>query len=60
MQNKELPETYMGYSTKDLLRTWEELQKPGGTKASEEQIVAMDMFLKEYKLGVFGMQKKEG
>jgi hypothetical protein len=32
MQTKKLPETFMGYSTKDLLKTWEEIQRPAGTQ----------------------------
>jgi hypothetical protein len=53
MQNKKLPETYMGYLTKDLLETWEEIQRPEGTQAPKEKILAMRKILREYRLGLF-------
>ena len=59
MQNKKLPETFMGYSTKDLLKTWEEIQQPEGTKAPQEKIIAMDKFLKKYHLGLFGLNQNK-
>jgi len=53
MQNKELPETLKGYSTKELLSTWEEIQRPEGTQAPKEKILAMHKLLKKYRLGLF-------
>ncbi len=52
MQDQTLPENYKGYSTKDLLKVWEEIQRPGGTKAPREKILAMRALLKEFRLGV--------
>ncbi len=56
MEEKEilenLPETFNGYSTKELLKTWEELNSKEGTKSSQDQIIAMGQLLKDYKLGV--------
>ncbi len=49
---KNLPETYKGYPTKELLKTWEELSSKDGTKSSRDQIVAMRHLLREFKLGV--------
>jgi hypothetical protein len=60
MQNRDLPETYMGYSTKDLLTTWVEIQQPKGTQAPREQILVMRRLLRDYKLGLFETQPKEG
>lgn len=50
-----IPETYMGYPTKDLLQTWEEIKSSKGTKSPEDQILAMNRFLREYKFGLFGV-----
>lgn len=55
---KDLPETFMGYSTKELLKTLEEISSPGGTKAPEEKIIAMRDLLREYRLGVYALTSK--
>jgi len=52
-EGKELPDTFQGYQTADLLKTWEEIQA-NGTKAPEDQITAMGNLLREYRLGLFG------
>lgn len=57
MEKKSLPESFRGYSTKELLRIWEELQTKEGTKASKEKIAAMTDLLREYKLGIFQIQR---
>ena len=54
---QKLPETFMGYSTKDLLRTWEEIQQTEGTKAPKEKIIAMDQLLKKYHPGLFNLNQ---
>ncbi len=54
---KSLPETYKGYSTKDLLKTWEEIKSPKGTNSPKDQIRAMSQLLREYKLGLFGIKR---
>ncbi len=59
MQNKELPQTFKGYSTKDLLRTWEEIKSPKGTKAPQEKILAMNQLLREYRLGLFSQIRND-
>ncbi|MFV9690174.1 MAG: hypothetical protein ACNY01_04315 [Desulfobacteria bacterium] len=53
MQNKNFLKTYNGFSTDDILRTWEEIKTPQGTKASRDLILAMRHFLREYRLGLF-------
>jgi hypothetical protein len=53
MKNKKLPETFKGYSTKDLLKTWDEIRTFQGTSAPMEMIEAMREFLKASKLGLF-------
>ncbi|MCK5243789.1 MAG: hypothetical protein KAJ90_00855 [Desulfobacterales bacterium] len=53
MQNKDFPKTYKGFSTKDILRTWEEIKTPQGTKTPKDLILAMSEFLREYRLGLF-------
>ena len=58
MPEKNLPQTYKGYSTKSLLETWEEIKRPEGTKAPQEMIFVMREFLREYRLGLF--EKVEG
>jgi len=52
-EGKELPESYQGFKTADLLKTWEEI-KGDGTKASKKQIKAMRYLIKEFRLGIFG------
>ncbi len=52
-EGKELPETYQGFKTADLLKTWDEI-KGDGTKAPKNQIKAMRFLLKEFRLGIFG------
>ena len=56
MESNNLPETYKGYKTKDLLQVWEEIKSPGGTKASEDMITAMDSMLREFSLGKFSIR----
>ena len=56
MDSNNLPETYKGYKIKDLLRTWEEIKAPGGTKAPEEMITAMGSMLRELRLGKFSIR----
>jgi hypothetical protein len=53
MKNKKSLETFKGYSTKDLLKTWDEIRTPQGTNAPMEMIEAMREFLKASKLGLF-------
>ncbi len=53
MQNKNFPKTYNGFYTDDILRTWEEIKTPQGTKAPKDLILAMRQFLIEYRLGLF-------
>ena len=60
MESNNLPETYKGYKTKDLLQVWEEIKSPGGTKASEEMILVMDGMLKDFKLGIFAVMEDDG
>ncbi len=57
MQEKNLPETFKGYSTKELLKTWKEIRSPKGTNSSTDQISAMRKLLREYKLGIFGINR---
>jgi len=52
-EGKELPDTFEGYQTADLVKTWEEI-KTGGTKASKDQIEAMGNLLADHKLGIYG------
>ncbi len=55
MPEKNLPETYKGYRTAELLRVWEEIKRPEGTRAPKEMIAAMNELLKEYRLGLFSV-----
>ena len=50
MQEKNLPETYKGYSTKELLQMYETISEGGLKGKSEGKIEAMDDFLREYKI----------
>lgn len=51
MKNTALPKTYEGYNTDKLLQILEEIRnKPGGTSATREEIIAMRMFTREFKL----------
>lgn len=59
MESNNLPETYKGYKTKDLLKVWEEIKAPRGTKAPKEMIKAMDSLLREFKFGIFSIISKE-
>ena len=52
-EGKELPDNFEGYQTAELLKIWEEIQGDG-TKASENQILAMRGLIREYRLGIFG------
>lgn len=56
MDSNNLPENYKGYKIKDLLLVWEEIKAPGGTKASEDMITAMDSMLRECRLGKFSIR----
>ena len=56
MESNNMPETYKGYKTKDLLKVWEEIKAPGGTKAPEEMITAMGSMLRELRLGKFSIR----
>ena len=56
MESNNLPETYKDYKTKDLLKAWEEIKAPGGTKAPEEMIIAMDSMLRKFRLGKFSIR----
>ena len=51
MQKKNLPKTYKGYDTEELLRILDEINSPGGTQASKEKVLAMGDLLEEYKIG---------
>ena len=59
MESNNLPETYKGYKTKDLLQVWEEIKAPGGTKAQKEMIKAMSSMLREYRIGIFSIIRQE-
>jgi hypothetical protein len=50
MNNMNLPETYMGYSTKELLVFWERYCQGKERNAPVEKIRAMDSLLREYKI----------
>jgi hypothetical protein len=56
-EGKELPDTFQGYQTVDLLRTWDEI-KGDGTKAPEDQISAMRKLIAKFRLGIFGTYDK--
>ena len=56
MESNNLPKIYKGYLTKDLLKVWEEIKAPGGTKAPKEMITAMDSMLRECRLGKFSIR----
>ena len=56
-EGKELPETFQGYKTAELLKTWEEI-KTDGTKASEDQISAMRKLIAKFRMGIFGTYDK--
>jgi hypothetical protein len=56
-EGKELPDTFQGYKTADLLKTWEEI-RTGGTKVSKDQVEAMRDLLAEYRLGIHGLHDK--
>ena len=58
MESNNLPETYKDYKTKDLLKVWEEIKAPGGTKAQKEMIKAMSSMLREYRIGIFSIISK--
>lgn len=58
MHAKNLPVTYKGYLTEELLKTWEEIRSPEGTRAPREVIAAMNELLREYDLGLFGVLEK--
>ena len=47
---KNLPQTYMGYSVKELLQVFEELKTAAGTKAPKEKVAAMSKLVLEYRL----------
>lgn len=52
MADKNLPSSFKGYSTQELLKVWDELQTTG-TSAPREKIQAMSELLREYRLGLF-------
>ena len=60
MPEKDLPETYRGYKTAELLKVWEEIRQPEGTRAPEAMIAAMRALLREYRLGMFSVVKGSG
>jgi hypothetical protein len=47
---KKLPETYKGYSVKELLQVLAELRSQAGTEAPKEKILAMNELVREYHL----------
>jgi len=51
MQRKNLPKTYKGYDTEELLKILDEINRPGGTRAPQEKILIMREMLMEYKVG---------
>lgn len=59
MENKNLPESYKGYSTEDLLKTLAEIRSKEGTSAPREKILALSQMMREYDLGVFSKMDKE-
>lgn len=59
MENKNLPESYKGYSTEDLLKTLAEIRSKKGTSAAREKILALSQMVREYDLGVFSKMDKE-
>ncbi|MEF3696237.1 hypothetical protein [Desulfolutivibrio sp.] len=50
MDDMNLPETYKGYSTKELLAFWERYCEGKERKAPVEKILAMRDLLREYKI----------
>ena len=57
MEFENLPKTYEGYQTEELLKVWEEIKTKEGTKAPVEKIQAMRRLLREFKLGVHQLRK---
>ncbi len=54
MEGKNLPKTSKGYATKELLSMWRQLV--AGTLPEDtprEKMIAMDDFLREFRLGLF-------
>ena len=52
MKNKSLPETYKGYPTKELLKTYQQIASRSGIPEGtpREKIGAMRGLMREYKL----------
>jgi len=51
VKNKNLPKTYKGYPTQELLEIWEQVKGPGINEGTpKEKISAMSDLLREYKL----------
>jgi hypothetical protein len=50
-QNKNLPKTYKGYSTGELLEMYESIGKGGLKGRPKEMIRAMDDLLREHRIG---------
>jgi len=50
MNEMNLPETYKGYSTKELLAFWDRYCEGKERKAPVEKILAMRDLLREYKI----------
>ena len=57
MELKILPETFEGCQAEELLKVWQEIKSKEGTNAPREKIKTMGNFLREYKLGLFGVAK---
>lgn len=51
---KNLPTTYKGYLTDELLKMWEQIQGDGIPKETpKDKILAMSSLLREHRLGMF-------
>ncbi len=58
MKNKNLPKSYMGYSTEELLKVREEIAA-GGTKADKRKIKAMRQLIRDHRLFLFEKLKPQ-
>ena len=52
MQSKNLPETYKGYSTEDLLEIYHQIphNRMDSPEPPRDKVIAMSSLLREYKL----------
>ena len=57
-RKKDYPKSYKGYTVEEILKTWEEIKSPKGTKANEDLIRVTSQFLRDFRLGIFKKQKQ--